>query len=212
MILQIPLCGFMSSAVRSTKRTLQPWLIGVSAAVGFLVIVFILLIGKKLLSIKRFVNHSYFFLKRWWCCSVFSFFETFKKSRSDVRRMFVKTSLYSGQKIRIVTLLRSVLGLYLRCVKHSDRANYFWNVEILNLWKCGHTLLSLKPIFVGFLLLIHFLFNKCFKFNCWALFFLTNKKPRLIIILWLRTAVLKWLIFMQFALYNRWYLSTNIYN
>uniref|UniRef100_A0A3B5MVJ1 Uncharacterized protein n=1 Tax=Xiphophorus couchianus TaxID=32473 RepID=A0A3B5MVJ1_9TELE len=49
------------SAVRSTKRTLQPWLIGVSAAVGFLVIVFILLIGKKLLSIKRFVNHSYFF-------------------------------------------------------------------------------------------------------------------------------------------------------
>uniref|UniRef100_A0A3B5QB61 Uncharacterized protein n=1 Tax=Xiphophorus maculatus TaxID=8083 RepID=A0A3B5QB61_XIPMA len=49
------------SSVRSTKRTLQPWLIGVSAAVGFLVIVFILLIGKKLLSIKRFVNHSYFF-------------------------------------------------------------------------------------------------------------------------------------------------------
>lgn len=196
MILQIPLCGFMSSAVRSTKRTLQPWLIGVSAAVGFLVIVFILLIGKKLLSIKRFVNHSYFFSNADGVALYSVSLRLLKKSRSDVRRMFVKTSLYSGQKIRIVTLLRSVLGLYLRCVKHSDRANYFWNVEILNLWKCGHTLLSLKPIFVGFLLLIHFLFNKCFKFNCWALFFLTNKKPRLIIILWLRTAVLKWLIFM----------------
>ncbi|CAG5983223.1 unnamed protein product [Menidia menidia] len=40
-------------AARAGSVTLQPWLVGLSAVVGFLLIVFIIMIAKRLLKKKR---------------------------------------------------------------------------------------------------------------------------------------------------------------
>ncbi|CAG5983215.1 unnamed protein product [Menidia menidia] len=46
-------CSAGKAAARAGSVTLQPWLVGLSAVVGFLLIVFIIMIAKRLLKKKR---------------------------------------------------------------------------------------------------------------------------------------------------------------